>query len=66
MWLGLLIKLALVKKEKVTQARVDAFTHPILQGDVNKIMKVKEPIVMDNILKADDEARLVVSQETQY
>ena len=54
------VKLALVKKEKVTKAKADEFIRLTLQGDVDQIMQVKEPIVMDDILKADDEARLVV------
>ena len=54
------IKLALVKKEKVSQAQADNFTRLTLQGDIDQILQVKEPIEMDDILKADDKVRLVV------
>ena len=56
------IKLALVKKEKVSQAQADNFTRLTLRGDVDHILqvKLKEPIAMDDILKADDKVRLVV------
>ena len=54
------IKLALVKKEKVSRADADKFTCLTLQGDVDQILQVKEPIEMDDILKAGDKVRLVV------
>ena len=54
------IKLALVKKEKVTRAQADNFTRLTLQGDIDQILQVKKPIEIDDILKADDEVRLVV------
>ena len=54
------IKLALVKKEKVSQAQADNFTRLTLRGDIDQILQVKEPIEMDDILKADDKVRLVV------
>ena len=54
------IKLALVKKEKVSQAQADEFTRFTLRGNIDQILKVKEPIEMEDILKADDKARLVV------
>ena len=54
------IKLALVKKEKVSQAQADNFTLLTLRGDIDQILQVKEPIEMDDILKADDKVRLVV------
>ena len=54
------IKLALVKKEKVSQAQADNFTRLTLRGDIDQILGLKEPIEMDDILKADDEVRLVV------
>ena len=54
------IKLALVKKEKVSRAQADNFTRLTLQGDIDQILQVKEPIEMDDILKGDDKVRLVV------
>ena len=54
------IKLALVKKEKVSRAQADNFTCLTLRGDIDQILQVKEPIEMDDILKADDKVRLVV------
>ena len=54
------IKLALVKKKKVSRAQADKFTHLTLQGDIDQILQVKEPTEMDNILKEDDKTRLVV------
>ena len=54
------IKLALVKKEKVSQAQAENFTRLTLRGDIDQILQVKKPIEMDNILKADDKVRLVV------
>ena len=54
------IKLALVKNVKASRAQADWFTHHTLRGDIDQILKVKEPIEMDDILKADDKIRLVV------
>ena len=54
------IKLALVKKEKVSRTQADKFTRLTLRGDIDEILQVKEPIEMDDILKADDKVRLVV------
>ena len=54
------IKLALVKKEKVSRAQADNFIRLTLRGDIDEILQVKEPIEMDDILKADDKVRLVV------
>ena len=54
------IKLALVKKEKVSRTQADNFTHLTLRGDIDEILQVKEPIEMDDILKEDDKVRLVV------
>ena len=54
------IKLALVKKVKASQAQADMFSRLAFQGDINQILQLKEPIEMDDILKADDKIRLVV------
>ena len=54
------IKLALVKKEKVSRAEADEFTRLTLQGDIDTILQIKERIEMDDILKAEDKTRLVV------
>ena len=57
--LKVFIKLALVKKQRVSRAEADNFTRLTLQGDVDQILQDKEPIEMDDILK-DDKVRLVV------
>ena len=49
-----------MKKEKVSRAQADNFTRLTLQGDIDQILQDKEPIEMDDILRADDEVRLVV------
>ena len=54
------IKLALVKKKKVSRLQADNFTRLTLQGDIDQILQLKEPIEMVDILKADDKVRLVV------
>ena len=54
------IKLALVKKEKMSQTQVDKFTRLTLRGDIDQILGFKEPIEMKDILNADDKIRLVV------
>ena len=54
------IKLALVKNERVSREEADKYTRLIPQGDVDQILQVREPIKMDDILKADDKARLIV------
>ena len=54
------IKLALVKKEKVSRLQADNFTRLTLQGDIDQILQLKEPIEMVDILKADDKVRLVL------
>ena len=54
------VKLALVKKEKVNRAEADEYTRLTLQGDIDTIVQTKERIEMDDILKAEDNTRLVV------
>ena len=54
------IKLALVKKERVSRVEADEFTRLTIQGDIDMILQAKEQIEMDDILKAEDETRLVV------
>ena len=49
-----------MKKEVVSQNKTDTFTCLTLRGDIDQILQVKEPIAMDDILKADDKVRLVV------
>ena len=54
------VKLALVKKERVTQTKADKFTRLTFETDyVDRILKVKEKIEMDNILKGEN-TRLVL------
>ena len=54
------IKLALVKKKRVSRAEADKFTRLILQGDMDMVLQAKEQIEMDDILKVKDKTRLVV------
>ena len=54
------IRLALVKKKKVSREEANNFTRLTLRGDIDQILQVKEPIEMDDILKVDDKVRLVV------
>ena len=54
------IKLALVKKKKVSRAQAYNFTRLTLRGDIDQILGFKEPIEMDDILKGGDKVRLVV------
>ena len=49
-----------MKKEKVSRTQADNFTRLTLRGDIDQILGLKEPIEMDDILKADDKVRLVV------
>ena len=51
---------SIVKKEKVSKAQADTFTRLTLQRDIDRILQEKEPIEMDDILKANDEVHLVV------
>ena len=51
------IKLAFVKKARVSEAEADEFTRLTLQGDIDTIMQAKERIEMDDII---DKTRLVV------
>ena len=53
------IRLALVKKEKVSREEADDFTRLTLQGEIDTILKVKQPITMEDVLK-DSDTRLVV------
>ena len=54
------IKLALVKKKKMSRAQADVFTRLTLRGDIDEILGFKEPIEMDDILKVNKKIRLVV------
>lgn len=55
------IKLALVKKEKISPGQADQFTRLTLQGYIDQILKIKQPIEMDDILKQEEgEVRLVL------
>ena len=53
------IKLALIKKEQVTRGEVDHFTRLTLQGHIDQILQVKEPIKAEDIF-GDGKTRLVV------
>ena len=54
------IKLAIVKKRKVSRAEADEFTRLTLQGDIDQILHEKEQIEMEQILKESDKTRLVL------
>ena len=54
------LKLALVKKESASREEADKFTRLTLRGDIDQILQAKEPIELDDILKADDKVHLVV------
>ena len=53
------IKLALILKEDVTREKADHFTRLTLQGEIDTILKAKQPITMEDVLK-DNDTRLVV------
>ena len=54
------VKLALVKRERVTRTEADRFTRLTFETDfVDRILRVKEEIKMDDILKGEN-TRLVV------
>ena len=53
------IKLALILKEDVTREQADHFTRLTLQGEIDTILKAKQPITMEDVLK-DNDTRLVV------
>ena len=54
------IKLALVKKERVSRAEADEFTRLTLQGNIDTILQAKEQIEMDDILNGGNKTRFVV------
>ena len=53
------IKLAIIKKMKLSRAEADEFTRLTLQGEIDQILHVKEKIEMNEIL-ADHMTRLVL------
>ena len=53
------IRLALIKKGKVSRGEADHFTRLTLQGEIDTILKAKQPITMEDVLK-DNDTRLVV------
>ena len=54
------IRLALVKKEQVSKGEADAFTRLTLNGDVDEILKVKQPIAIEDVMTLDENINLVV------
>ena len=54
------IKLALVKNEKVSRAEANHFTHLTLEGDIDQILLVKEPIQETEIFVPRDSMKFVV------
>ena len=52
------VKLALIKKERISRLEADYFTRLTLQGDIDQILQAKEPIEMQDIFK--DDIRLAV------
>ena len=53
------IRLALVKKEKVSRGEANHFTRLTLQGEIDTILQAKQPITMEDVLK-DNDIHLVV------
>ena len=56
------INLALVKKEKVSRDKADAFTRLTLTGDVDEILRQKQPISIKDVMTLDENINLVVVQ----
>ena len=54
------IRLALVKKEKVSRGEADHFTRLTLQGEIDTILQAKQPITMEDVLKDNDTCLVVV------
>ena len=54
------IRLALVKKEKVSRGEADHFTRLTLKGEIDLILKAKQPIAMENVLKDINTGLVVV------
>ena len=54
------IKLALVKKEQVSRDKADKFTRLTLTGDVDEILKEKQPILINDVMTLDKNINLVV------
>ena len=52
------INLAVVKKERVSRAVADKFTKATLHGYIDEILKVKEPIRMEDVFKPEDDAEV--------
>ena len=52
------INLAVVKKERVSRAVANKFTKATLHGNIDEILKVKEPIRMEDVLKPEGEAEV--------
>ena len=48
------IKLALVKKEEVSRDKADKFTRLTLTGDVDEILKEKQPILINDVMTLDN------------
>ena len=53
------IKLALILNKVVTRDKADHFTRLTLRGEIDTILKAKQPITMEDVLK-DNDTRLVV------
>jgi hypothetical protein len=47
------VNLAIVKKKRVNRAQANEFTLATLHGDIDQIMKEKEPIEFDTVLESD-------------
>ena len=54
------IKLALVKKERTNRAEADKFTRLTLRGEIDQILKVKQPIEIDDIFNKEDMSHLII------
>ena len=54
------INLAAIKKEDINRAEADQFTKATLHGNIDQIMKKKDPIAMEDILEVNDECKCIL------
>ena len=54
------INLAAIRKEDVNRAEADEFTRATLHGNIDQIMKKKDAITMEDILKEDETCKCVL------
>ena len=54
------INLAAIKKEDINRAEADQFTKATLHGNIDQILKKKDPIAMEDILEVNDECKCIL------